>query len=164
MIMERATPSVFLCQGEVAIVREQATISTVLGSCVSLTFYHRRRRLAGMTHALLPRRKGDEGNRFVEGSAQHLLDEFLRHGAQRTEIEIKLFGGADMFGNGTCGTGTGVGRQNVAAALAFIEKEGLRLVASDVGGHRGRKIVLDAQSGVTLVQRLSRPGAKRNTP
>jgi CheD chemotactic sensory transduction protein len=41
------------------------------------------------------------------------------------EIEVKVFGGADMFGGrGDGKAGISVGRQNITTALEIIEKEG----------------------------------------
>lgn len=149
-------PSIYLRPGEIAIVREPTLISTILGSCVSFTFHHPARLLAGMCHALLPHGNGDRGLRYVDSSGRHLLEAFLRLGIRREEIVVKLFGGADMFEPRGEGLPPSVGAQNVAAAKAFLEEEGLRLRSSDVGGRRGRKILFHTATGDVLLRRLNR--------
>lgn len=145
---------IYLRPGEIAIVHEPAVISTVLGSCVSFTFFHSRRHLAGMCHALLPHGDCGDGYRYVDSAGSHLLDSFLRRGVPREEIEVKLFGGADMFEAARAGDPLTVGEQNVAAARAFVEAEGLRLRASDVGGSKGRKVLFYAHTGEIFVKKL----------
>lgn len=148
--------TIYLRPGEIAIVREPTLISTVLGSCVSFTFFHSARGLAGICHALLPHGSGEEGFRYVNECGKHLLASFLAQGVRREEIEVKLFGGADMFEGRRGGAPLSVGEQNLAAARSFIEEEGLRLRASDVGGRRGRKILFHSGTGEVLLKRLHR--------
>jgi chemotaxis protein CheD len=68
-----------------------------------------------------------------------------------------MFGGADMFGVRD-GSAT-VGRQNIDKAVELMAAVGLRLVASDVGGPRGRKIFFNTSTGEVLLRRLSRQGS-----
>lgn len=148
--------SVYLHPGEIAVVQEPTLISTVLGSCISLTFFHPARKLAGICHALLPHGGSAEELRYVDGSARHLLKEFLHRGIPREQIEIKLFGGADMFESYTATNSASVGRQNVKAAIDFVTREELRVIASDTGGHQGRKLLFYSHTGEIFLKRLRR--------
>ncbi len=77
-------------------------------------------------------------------------------GIGRGEIEVKVFGGSDMFSaDDKPGIGIAVGAQNVEMALTVIEREELRLLVSDVGGYRGRKIVFYTHTGEVLLKRLN---------
>ncbi|MGA2108628.1 MAG: hypothetical protein ABSH25_13400 [Syntrophorhabdales bacterium] len=49
---------VFLKPGEIYVGEEPAEISTILGSCVSVTMFSKRVRVGAICHALLPSRAG----------------------------------------------------------------------------------------------------------
>ncbi len=59
------------------------------------------------------------------------------------EIEVKGFDGADMFTRDINRRETGpVGKQNLVLAQEVLPSDGRSLKVSDVGGRRGRKILL----------------------
>jgi len=94
----------------------------------------------------------------VECSIEQMVKRFTRIGALLREIEVKIFGGADMFAARPDSNGpVTVGKQNIATAMRIIKKEGLRIVSSDVGGVQGRKIFFNTRSGEVLLKRLQ-PG------
>jgi len=94
----------------------------------------------------------------VECSIEQMVKRFTRIGVMLREIEVKIFGGADMFAaRSDSGGPATVGKQNIATAMRIIQKEGLRIVSMDVGGVQGRKIFFNTQSGEVLLQRLQ-PG------
>ena len=81
------------------------------------------------------------------------LDEL---GAVRAQVQVKLFGGADvlvvsepMFLKGT------VGRQNCEAALEVVQAEGFSIKASSLGGTLGMNIRFDTRNGEVLLRRHS---------
>jgi chemotaxis protein CheD len=86
-----------------------------------------------------------------------MLDWFTLRGILQAEIDIKVFGGSDMF------SATGgeprmptVGRQNIEKTMDIIESKGLRLLASDLGGMRGRKIFFSTHTGEVLLKKMNR--------
>jgi chemotaxis protein CheD len=84
-----------------------------------------------------------------------MVKHFRKHGAASHEIEVKVFGGADMFGAGPGGMGgISVGKQNAEKALDVIKKEGLLVTAHDLGGTQGRKIFFNTKTGEVLLKRL----------
>lgn len=155
MSLRAAPEAIYLLPGEISIVERPTVISTVLGSCVSVTLFHRRRGFGAMCHAMLPYAQGGNDFKFVDSAVRHMLDAFDRRSIPRAEIEVKLFGGADMFepaiGGGSNLT---VGRQNIAAATQILAEEGLQLLASNVGGRQGRKLHFRAHTGEVLLKRL----------
>lgn len=152
MHQNRRLPKVYLKPGEIYIGTRPTIVTTVLGSCVSVVFFNARRRLGGICHALMPGGGPDEeGCRYVEFSIRHMLEEYRRQQVAAFEIEVKLFGGADMF---FCTTPNGtIGQQNIRRALSIIEAEKLNLVASDVGGESSRKLMFFVHSGEVLMKR-----------
>jgi chemotaxis protein CheD len=83
-----------------------------------------------------------------------MLAWFMQRGVTRGEIDVKIFGGSDMFSAGEKMTSMTVGQQNIVKAFQVIEEERLCINASDVGGTKGRKILFISHTGVVLLKRL----------
>lgn len=161
---EAELPVVRLLPGDLAIVHRPSLLVTVLGSCVSVTFWDVRSHLAAMCHGVLPepgRGRDDEASsRYVEPAIVRMLAEFRAARVPREGLQVKLFGGGEVLApSGEAGRRVpSVGAQNVRRALEVLDREGLTLAASDVGGVRGRKILFNTRTGEVLLRRLSKPG------
>jgi chemotaxis protein CheD len=140
-------------------------VITVLGSCLSVTMHIPRLGIGGICHGLLPActgRKGcsgrcGEGFKYVDCSIRQMIGMFIKAGAKRSEIEVKYFGGADMFTRKIEKQGViSVGRQNIMSAEAVLKRAGLRIAKQDAGGLRGRKIYFFTHTGEVLLKRLTR--------
>jgi len=150
--------------GECFLSKSPTLVCTVLGSCVAVSFYQPAIQLGGIFHALLPdateyksESHDNQPCRFVNHSINSILQAVERHGGRRKDIQIKVFGGAELFGF----TGSGisrdsVGRKNVQVAIMELEKAGLRVMASDVGGQLGRKLYFLSHTGDVWVKRIKR--------
>jgi chemotaxis receptor (MCP) glutamine deamidase CheD len=80
---------------------------------------------------------------------------FDKAGVKRSDIEVKCFGGADMFPRAIEKSGLiSVGRQNIMTAEALLKQEGLPIARQDVGGIGGRKLLFYPHTGEVLLQRL----------
>jgi chemotaxis protein CheD len=81
---------------------------------------------------------------------------FEQAGAKPRDVEVKCFGGADLFSKKIEKPGTvSVGRQNVMTAEKVLAHEGFRIAKQDVGGLRGRKLYFYTHTGEVLLKRLS---------
>jgi chemotaxis protein CheD len=159
-----APEHIYLKPGDILISEKPVLISTLLGSCVAVTMFSPRLRVGAISHGLLPsckKRKpceGDEycreGVRYVECSIMRMLGWFMQNGVAREEIDVKVFGGSDMLSVPESTTKATVGQQNIAMAFHVLEKEMLRVSASDVGGLRGRKIIFSSKTGEVMLKRL----------
>ena len=155
--------AVHLKPGEAYITDRPELVITVLGSCLSVTMFNRRRGVAGICHSLLPecsnrescRSACLEGYRYVDCSIRQMVKVFDQHGVPRSEIEVKCFGGADMFIRKALKPVLfTVGKQNIIMAEKIIASEGLNLRAKDVGGVQGRKLLFYTHTGEVLLKRL----------
>jgi chemotaxis protein CheD len=91
----------------------------------------------------------------VDFSIRHQARQFDEMGACRRDLEVKLFGGADVLR--AAGTPRGkptVGAQNCKVAEEALAEEGFTVSASDVGGIRGRRIHFHTGTGEVLLHRL----------
>jgi chemotaxis protein CheD len=137
-------------------------IETVLGSCVSAVVWSRRLRVGGISHGALPhcppdmlRDRGPKPClRYVDFSIRYLVQEVSALGATRDELEVKLFGGADVLPNLAPRPSGSVGSQNCSMALRTLEEEKLRLMNSDLGGTQGRVIYFNTETGEVFLRRL----------
>jgi chemotaxis protein CheD len=151
----------FLKPGEMLLSGEPIMVSTLLGSCVAVTMFSPSLRLGAICHALLPACRNDvpcshrkeEAGKYVQCAIRRMLEGLMSRGVAKAEIQIKLFGGSDMFDVGE-GRSRSVGRQNIEMALSMLETESLRLVKQDLGGRRGRKIVFNTRTGEVFLKRL----------
>ncbi|MBF0147422.1 MAG: chemotaxis protein CheD [Magnetococcales bacterium] len=161
-----STRTVNLDPGEMYLGVKPVEVHTVLGSCVSVVLFHPQRRMGAMCHGKLPSRKCDHPacglkicramGDFVSCSLRFMLSWFDLMGVSRKELEVKLFGGAMMFmlDNQPRERSIAVGKRNVETAMDLIRGERLHLVASDVGGPWGRRIVFHAGTGEVKLQRI----------
>jgi len=125
--------------GEIYVTRTDEVISTVLGSCVSACVRDRRRRVGGMNHFLLPEAPsgtdGEASARYGVYALECLLNDVLRGGGRRDDLEVKVFGGGRVLQRGG-----DIGRANVAFVYRFFVTEGIAIAAEDVGDAVARRL------------------------
>ena len=151
--------SLFLQTGAVFVSDEPCIVSTVLGSCVSVCLWDRRRRVGGMNHFQQP---GGDHPDFLAGpqAMQHLLQRMFRLGCQRNHLHALLFGGAQLL-SAFVGVND-VGADNVAVARRTLDDVGVAVVYLHVGGTCARKLFFRTDTGGYAVKLLSR-GAPTGT-
>lgn len=156
-------PGLTLQPGELYLARDPTLLQTILGSCVGVTFWSARLGAGAMCHGVLPRWRESyhagtsivQQHRYVDLSIRYLARQFDALGADRREVEVKVFGGADvlpiMASRAAILT---VGALNCRTALEVLEEEGFSVLASDLRGVRGRRILFHTGTGEVLVHRL----------
>jgi chemotaxis protein CheD len=149
-------PCIYLKPGDMHFGLEPARVVTVLGSCVSVTMYCRAERIGAMCHAVMPwfeeaAGKGTSSQevfQYVDSSMEWMLVQFARIGIMKKDIEVKIFGGSEIFSGGNPGSGyISLGPKNVEAARKAIHEQNLKLKAWDVGGAQGRKVIFYTDTG-----------------
>jgi chemotaxis protein CheD len=121
--------------------------------------WHAETKVAAMCHCVLataPSRgpRSDENSRraYVEFAFMEMLAFFGGLGIHPSQLEVKLFGGADVIP--VLSGPKSVGKENINTAHRLIAQHGLRLRSSDVGGAVGRKIVFQTDTGSVRVHRM----------
>ena len=122
----------------------EATLSTVLGSCISVCLFDPVAGIGGMNHFLLPAGRGTESGhiRFGVNAMEKLINEMLACGATKSCLQAKLFGGARMSA-----TLADIGRQNAAFAHSFLANEGIPSASESLGGTLARRVVFRPSTG-----------------
>ena len=158
-------PVHYLRPGELHIGDHPGIVTTVLGSCISVTMFNRRRKIGAICHGLMPERTemrssgrdNGDGFKYVDYSIKYMIDYFRSYGIGPSEIEVKLFGGADMF---PAGEGDpkylSVGKKNVITALSTLKREGMAVQSRDTGGIQGRKLHFYLHTGDVFLKKLKR--------
>jgi len=136
--------------------RAEYIVSTILGSCVAVCLRDRVLAMGGINHYMLALWNGDglPTPKYGNIAIETLLKAMLGRGCLRENLTAKIFGGANVIGSGQ--GAFSVGERNIALARDVLAREGLPIVAEDVGGDAGRKIIYNTRTGVVLVSRLKR--------
>jgi len=126
-------------QGEHVVTGDASVmLTTVLGSCVAMCLRDPVIGVGGMNHFLLPDGVGTGANaarRYGAYAMEVLINDCLKMGARREQLEAKLFGGGRMFN-----TLRDVGGANADFAEQFLRDEGIRLVGGSLRGAGGRRV------------------------
>jgi two-component system chemotaxis response regulator CheB len=149
--------TIYLNISELAVSASPVTVSTVLGSCVSVFLFSSRRGVGGVTHYALaeapPEAAREDGLRYGRIAIPALVDELRRrYGVGAGELVAKVVGGS--------ATGAGsrealeIGAGNVRIARELLQSYGIRIVAESTGGATGRKASFHIPSGRVRIARL----------
>ncbi|MDD5181390.1 MAG: chemoreceptor glutamine deamidase CheD [Gallionellaceae bacterium] len=135
-------------------------IYTTLGSCISACIRDRISGVGGMNHFMLPAStmadaEGwkatslSESTRYGNFAMEHLINEILKNGGKRQNLEAKIFGGGRVMKGMT-----DIGMRNITFARDYLKTEGLRIVSEDVGDVYPRMVVYFPATGKVKVKRL----------
>jgi len=141
---------VFLNPGEFHFGKKHTRISTLLGSCVSITLWHPRKHIGGMCHYMLTERNRPANaaldGRFAIEAFELFLQQVEAAGTRPGEYQAKLFGGAHMLSQ-LSGGKIDIGPRNVAYGRDLLASRNIALIAEHVGGNGRRKLHFDVWSG-----------------
>jgi chemotaxis protein CheD len=127
-------------------------IKTLLGSCVAVCLFDPVSNLIGMNHFLLAKDKlqrsglrDPRAGYYGVHAMELLINSLVKLGAKKSRLKAKVFGGANVLKtlDGNIPNHYDVGNLNVDFALAFLTRERIPIVASDVRGTTGRVIYFD---------------------
>ncbi|VXC96538.1 putative chemoreceptor glutamine deamidase CheD 3 [Pseudomonas sp. 8Z] len=157
---------VYLRPGDLHFTGANTRIRTLLGSCVSLVFWHPRRRLGGMCHYMLPTRGQPTAKldgRYGDEAMLLLLEAIHAHGTHASEYHLRIFGGGNMFPSVNGRNKRHIGQQNIDMAYKLLAMHGLRSHGEHVGGTGHRHLIFDISSG-QLALKLSPNGSSSGAP
>lgn len=155
-VFEADVKNLYLHPGQMVASATPCSISTILGSCVAVCIWDEGTGVGGMNHFLLPHfaGQGTASARFGNVATEELLRRLEDAGANRRSMRAKIFGGASVV-EALRGVGGSLGRSNVELARKLLIDAGIPLVAEDVEGSRGRKLIFRTDDGSARVRLLS---------
>lgn len=133
-------------------------ITFSLGSCVGVTLYDPFTRVGGLLHIMLP--DSTQFNcvtkpaKYADLGIPLLLSEVRRKGGRSANLQAKLAGGAQMFSGMHDKFELNIGKRNAIMAIQTLKKLGIKIVAKDLGGNRGRTMSLDTISGQVFIRTM----------
>lgn len=142
----------FIRVGEIFVGVRPTEIATVLGSCVAVCLYDKVEQMGGMNHYLLPLWNGNglQTPKFGNISIHKLVENMLNIGCHIENLEAKLFGGANI--NITALETMMIGKKNIIIAKEVLAEYNIPIVAEDVGGSRGRRILMRSDTGKVFMK------------
>lgn len=146
------TKDYFLKPGYIFLTAQPTKICTILGTGVALALFDTKNKIGGMSQFILPQIKGEPRSIFAEPSIMGLLKMFHQIGSKKIDLEAHLFGGATRQ-NDEMKMKT-LGENNAKQALKILKKMNVKLSGSDLGGHRGRKIVFNNTTGEIIIAKV----------
>jgi len=140
--------------GYIYVAKAPTLISTVLGSCVSVVLYDKKKKIGGMNHFRYPYVKERSKMTPVFGnvSTYALINIMLENGSKIKNMIAHLFGGArnpDI-------SDVDIGKENAWIAKKILIRKGIEIVSEDIGGTFGRKIVFNTSNGEIIVLKVER--------
>lgn len=131
----------YLYPGKIIVTKDDAQITTILGSCVAVALQDRTNKISGLNHYLMPKNLNNDrpSGRFGEFAIKIMIDEMLKLGAVRQNLEAKVYGGANVLTD--VDIGFGIGQKNIALAHQLLAEYKIPIREHNTGGERSRKII-----------------------
>ena len=144
--LQESTQDTNVGMGRIMAAGEPTRLRAVLGSCIGVALYSARRRAGAFAHVVLPESNGqnDSPGKFADTAVPHMVHLMLQEGANAGALVAKIVGGACMFGNNGP---LQIGPSNAQAVETALSVAGVRMVARDVGGNKGRRVLFDPHTG-----------------
>jgi chemotaxis protein CheD len=153
-------PAAKIMPGEFYVSKSGEMIVTVLGSCISACIRDVQLGIGGMNHFMLPEQgthssekwgssEASSASRYGNWAMEFLINEILKLGGTRRNLEIKVFGGGNVLANMT-----DIGERNIAYVRKYIYEENFELAAEDVGDCFPRKVLYFPDTGSVKVRKL----------
>lgn len=151
---EITTTNYFLEPGYVVLPSAPTLISVVLGSCVSVCIFDKKRNVGGVTHFQFPgtTNPAEATTRYGNVALITLIKMMLESGSKVKHLEAQIFGGAHRKDLSP----RNIGEENARMARRVLGRYRIAVTSEDVGGEKGRKIVFASHTNEIAVYRAER--------
>lgn len=151
--------AVKILPGEFFVASDDIVISTVLGSCISACLWDRTAKVGGMNHFMLPGGEGKEtdptglAGRYGVFAMEQLINELIKRGAKKSNLEAKIFGGGRVMANLMS---IDVGKRNAEFVKNFLRTEGIKVSSEDLLDVHPRRVAFFPKTGRALCKKLAK--------
>jgi chemotaxis protein CheD len=143
--------------GEYYVTRDpNEIVATTLGSCVSACIRDKVFGIGGMNHFMLPMQSQYDSDHWMGAATrygtyamEHLINDIIKAGGHRKNLEVKLTGGGNVMSNMS-----NVGERNIDFVLKFLDVEKLDVLVTDLGDVFPRKVLYYPATGRLRVKKL----------
>lgn len=156
--MKHGKEKIFLHPGDFVFADNGVHLHTLLGSCISITLWHPKKKIGGMCHFTLPDHpkiksiNSKPNGRYAEGAMELFKIATGKHGTLITEYQAKIFGGGNMMRSVGDNVDDTVGTRNSAAAMQLLMQDDVEILVAHVGEFGHRRIVFDILTGEVWVK------------
>lgn len=131
-----------------------------LGSCVGVAIRDPITKIGGLAHVMLPDSTAIKNNaclaKFADTGIEELVRKMVAAGANRSRLEAKIAGGAQMFSFQNNSSLVRVGERNAEAAKQKLKQMNIKLIASDTGENYGRTVIFYPETGEYVIKAVGR--------
>ena len=132
-------------------------VTYALGSCIGISIYDKIAKIACLGHIMLP---GDDASsktddapmRFASTCIPMMIDEMLRMGCNKPNMEARIAGGANLILFDKESSLNSIGFRNITAVRKYLLRSGIRIVGEDVGKDFARTMYVDPQNGEVRIK------------
>ena len=133
------------------------TIITIgLGSCVGIALYDSTKKIAGLSHIMLPDSTQFKNNntpmKFADTAIPIFIDKLIEAGCLKSSLKAKIAGGASMFNFKDKTLVSDIGQRNAEAVKLALKKEGIPIAAEALGGNKGRTMIVNSEDGSVTIR------------
>ncbi|WP_067729423.1 chemotaxis protein CheD [Oceanobacillus damuensis] len=132
-----------------------------LGSCVGVVIYDATKKIAGLSHILLPDSSAAKQVKinpfkYADTAIPCLVNSLLENGARKFALKAKIAGGAQMFQFSSGSDMMRIGPRNTEAVEHKLSELNISVISMDVGGNVGRTIEFDPQTGNLKIKKVNK--------
>jgi chemotaxis protein CheD len=145
--------------GLMTVVRQPSILSiSGIGSCIALAMRDTRTSASGLAHIVLPSSRGADDayitpGKYSDTAVRALNRGIITSGGTIENIRAKLVGGARVLT-----TGGFDGTKNIESTRSELAKNGIVVLAEDVGEAYGRSMKFDTATGKIAIKRYQQNG------
>ena len=156
MDVKEAVNSYFLHPGALFANNTEYVVRTVLGSCISVCLWDPVLQAGGMNHYMLALWNGEglPSPKYGNIAIPKLIENMLKLGCKKQNLQAKIFGGAAVIGNSS-GI-LNIGTRNIVLAEDMLKAENIPVKSRDVDGNLGRKILFNTKTGRVLLKKIGK--------
>lgn len=139
--------------GQIIFSESPICIRTILGSCVSVTFFDPQTRFASMMHGLYP---GTGANAsYTETAISMIVKEYQKRRLPLNRLMVKLFGGANInLPAADQQISKAIRFDNVESAKQALARHNLALCKEDTGCQFGREVRFFTDTGDVYIKKI----------
>ena len=146
--------------------KTSGVITTIgLGSCVGISIYDKYKKIGGLAHIMLADSRKFNNNKnkmkFADTAIPLLISELVKLGANKRVLEAKIAGGASMFNFFDHSIMNEIGKNNVEMTKTVLAENKIPIIASDVGGDKGRNMTLNIETGEVIIEMVGSDRLKK---
>lgn len=139
--------------GQIIFSESVVCIRTILGSCVSVTFFDPSSQTAAIIHGLYPG-KGKNAS-YTETAIDMVVHEFQNRGITPHAVIAKLFGGSKItLSQPSDKESFMVGHENIKSARRGLERYDIAIFSEDIGSEYGRELRFFTDTGDVYIKKI----------